>query len=86
MEAEFNLNDISEQLSAKRLQAGQSQKHLQKFGPSGFTMGMKTPVKKALGEKNLIRQRDKYNSNSNITYDGTNNSQLDGSTRLNKEE
>jgi hypothetical protein len=44
-----------------------SQRHLQKFGPSGFTMGLKTPVKKALGEKNTFVKKDKNDSNSNVT-------------------
>lgn len=42
----------------------ESQRHLQKFGPSGFTMGLKTPVKKALGEQNNFVRNKEINSST----------------------
>ena len=53
------------------MQNRDSQRHLSKFGPSGFTMGLKTPVKKALGEKNTFKIKEKNNSNSNVTQEGS---------------
>lgn len=49
----------------------ETQKHLQKFGPSGFTLGNKTPVKKAFGEKNTFIKKENNNSNSNLTQEGS---------------
>ena len=34
-------------------------------------MGLKTPVKKAMGEKNSFKIKEKNNSNSNVTQEGS---------------
>ena len=34
-------------------------------------MGLKRPVKKALGEKNTFVKKDKNDSNSNVTQEGS---------------